>query len=61
MPLAQVSTLAGATAEQKRTVIASVTEALATSLSVPPASVRVLITEIDADAWGVGGVPLGQR
>jgi 4-oxalocrotonate tautomerase len=61
MPLAMISTLQGVSQDQKRAVIASVTNALAESLSVPPASVRVLVTEVDADAWGVGGVPLSER
>lgn len=61
MPLANVSTLQGITPEQKRDVIASVTHALSSSLAVPPASVRVLVTEIPADGWGVAGVPLSDR
>ena len=58
MPLAQVSLLEGATEEQKRAVIAKVTAALGESLGAPPASVRVLITELPSLNWGVGGVPV---
>ncbi|MBW6522668.1 tautomerase family protein [Sphingomonas sp. RHCKR47] len=56
-----MSTLQGITPKQKRDVIASVTHALSSSLAVPPASVRVLVTEIPADGWGVAGVPLSDR
>lgn len=58
MPLAQISLLEGATEVQKRAVIASVTDALAASLGAPPASVRVLLTELPSLNWGVGGVPV---
>ncbi len=61
MPLAMVTALEGVTQSQKRAVIASVTETLSLSLSVPPASVRVLVTEIPADTWGVAGAPLSDR
>lgn len=55
MPLAQISLLEGASSEQKKAVIASVTEAIAESLGAPPASVRVLLTELPDTHWGVGG------
>lgn len=60
MPIATITTLPGASDEQKRMVIANVTEALVQSLDVKPAAVRVLITEVPASAWGVGGTPIGQ-
>ena len=58
MPLAQISLLEGASEEQKRAAIASVTQALVDSLGAPPASVRVLISELPSLNWGVGGVPV---
>lgn len=58
MPLAQISLLRGASDEQKRAVIANVTDALCRSLDAPSGSVRVLIQELGDIDWGVGGVPV---
>ena len=58
MPIANITLIEGATAERKSAVISRVTDALAESLEVPTSSVRVLISEIPAAHWGVGGKSL---
>ena len=58
MPIANITLLAGASTERKRAVIASVTQALTESLDVPASSVRVLLSEMPAAHWGVGGKAL---
>ena len=58
MPIASITLLEGATPDRKRAAIASVTRALSESLDLPPASVRVILTEVPASHWGVGGKSL---
>ncbi len=56
MPLVQISMLPGRSAEQKRALLAEVTEAVARTCKVAPEAVRVLITEIPAEHWAVAGI-----
>jgi len=56
MPLVQISMLPGRSPEQVRALISEVTDAVARTCTVAPAQVRVLITEIASEHWGVGGV-----
>lgn len=48
----------GATAEQKRELIAGVTDLLQRTLGKNPATTVVTIDEIDVDNWGIGGLPV---
>jgi 4-oxalocrotonate tautomerase len=57
MPLVQVTMVRGRTVEQKHALIASVSAAVAESLSTPIERVRVTIYEVGPDEWGVGGQP----
>lgn len=45
----------GATAEQKAELIRGATELLVRVLPEDPAATFVVIEEVDADHWGVGG------
>ena len=45
----------GATSEQKRALVAGVTELLATVLGKNPATTVVVIDEVDTDNWGIAG------
>jgi 4-oxalocrotonate tautomerase len=56
MPLVQISMLPGRSSEQKRALLAEVTEAVVRTCKVAPEQVRVLISEIAAEHWGVAGV-----
>ncbi len=57
MPLVQVTMVRGRTVEQKHTLIASVSAAVAQSLGTPIEQVRVAIYEVGPDEWGIGGQP----
>ncbi len=60
MPLVQISMLPGRSSEQKRALLAEVTEAVARTCKVAPEQVRVLIAEIPAEHWAVGGVSIAE-
>ena len=55
MPIIHAHILEGRTPEQKRALIASVTEAVATSLDANPETIRVLVHEVAKSDWGIGG------
>ena len=56
MPLVNIKIVKdGATAEQKAEVVKGVTEILSRVLNKNPKMTMVLIDEIEADNWGVGG------
>jgi 4-oxalocrotonate tautomerase len=57
MPIVQVSILEGRSAEKKAGLLTAVTDAVVGVLEVPRDSVRVLLTEVPAEHWAVGGVP----
>jgi 4-oxalocrotonate tautomerase len=56
MPLVQVAMVEGRPGELKETLIAELTETAVRVLEVPRESVRVILTEVPAEHWGVGGV-----
>ena len=56
MPFVNIKiTKDGATAEQKARLIAGVTDLLVETLDKNPATTVVVIEEVDADNWGIGG------
>lgn len=55
MPIIQAHILEGRSSEQKRALIRSITEAVVKSLDVPAESVRVIVSEMEKDAYGIGG------
>jgi len=55
MPFVNVKITTGATSDQKKELIAGMTRVLVDVLGKNPASTHVVIEEIDADSWGVGG------
>lgn len=61
MPIIEMHLLAGRTIEQKRRVSAAMSKAVAEALDVSPQTVRILITEHQADEFSVGGMTAGQR
>lgn len=48
----------GATPEQKHNLIAGVTQLLKDELGKDPATTHVVISEVDLENWGVGGLPV---
>ena len=55
MPIVQISLLHGRPSALRAALGRAVTRAVCDSLDVPPATVRVLITEIAAENWFVAG------
>lgn len=55
MPVIQISMLEGRGADDKRTLVGAVTDAVTESLGVGREQVRVLIYEVPPGSWAVGG------
>lgn len=55
MPLVQIALVEGRSAAERRALIAAVTDAVIGALHVTPERVRVLISELPAENWGVAG------
>ena len=56
MPFAQIHMIEGRSEEQKIAVIEKVSQALVEATGAPIANVRVLITEVPKENWGIAGV-----
>lgn len=61
MPIIQVHLLEGRSVAQKRAMISEVTQAVVRALGVNPESVRILIDEMQAEHFAVGGLSAGER
>jgi 4-oxalocrotonate tautomerase len=55
MPFAQVYMIEGRTDEQKRALIAKVTQAIVEAVHAPVSTVRVWIQEVPKENWGIAG------
>lgn len=55
MPIVEVTLVEGRPLDKKRKLVAAVTDALVESLDAPRASVRVILREIPAEHFAVGG------
>lgn len=54
MPIISVQVLEGRSPEKKRAFMRALAEAAVTTLGVPEQSVRVILTEVPPEHWGVG-------
>ncbi len=61
MPFAQIHLIEGRTEDQKRAVIEKVTQALVEAVGAPRENVRVLITDVPKENWGIAGVSAKDR
>lgn len=61
MPLIQVNMAAGRTDEQKRALLAAITEAVQSSIGAPLASIRVWISEFPPTDYMAAGELLADR
>ena len=61
MPVAQINILEGRTDEQKEELIREVTDAISRSLGAPVESVRIIITEMPKQHFGIAGQSAKQR
>lgn len=55
MPIIVAHILEGRSSETKAELIRNITEAVARTLAVPPESVRVIVSEMGKDGYGIGG------
>jgi len=56
MPIASIKILKGRSSEDRKLLISRVTDAIVATLKVQPAQVRVIVTEVELENWGVAGV-----
>lgn len=56
MPIIQVNLLEGRTIDQKRKLVATMTDAVVKSLDVKPDAVRIILQEMTRDDYAIGGV-----
>jgi 4-oxalocrotonate tautomerase len=61
MPIIQVNMLEGRTVAQKRAMISAVTDAVVGSLGVKRETVRIMINEMHAEHFALGGVSAGEQ
>jgi 4-oxalocrotonate tautomerase len=59
MPLVEVTLIEGRTKDQKRALLVSLTDAVEQSIGAPRDTIRVILREVPAAHWAVGGVPKG--
>lgn len=57
MPLIQVTLIEGRSTDAKSALIRGLTDAAVAAVSAPRESVRVILQEVPAAHWGVGGAP----
>ena len=61
MPMINVKiTKEGATAEQKKQVMAEMTDVLTRVLGKNPATTIVIIEEVETENWAIGGEPVSE-
>jgi 4-oxalocrotonate tautomerase len=61
VPIAIINIIECRNSDQKRKLIAGVTQAIADSLEAPLDSVRVLVQEYPAELWGAGSQTIAER
>ena len=55
MPIIRIEMFKGRNRDQKRALVEKLTEAFVEAAGGNPASVQVVITDVDKDDWGTGG------
>ena len=53
MPIASIQILKGRSSEDRKLLISRVTDAIVATLEVQPVQVRVIVTEVEPENWGV--------
>ena len=54
MPIINVQILVGRTPDQKKTLMKELADATVRTLGVPEEAIRILLTEVQPENWGVG-------
>lgn len=55
MPICQIHLIEGRSIQQKQQLISKITEAIVAALEARPETVRVILTEMPKDNFGIGG------
>jgi 4-oxalocrotonate tautomerase len=55
VPIVQINYIAGRTEAHKRAMVKKVTEAICETMEVTPDRVRIILTEMPADMYAIGG------
>lgn len=61
MPIINVQMLSGRTAEQKQQLIRELAEGTIRALDVPEQAIRILLTEVEPQHWGVGTISKAEQ
>jgi 4-oxalocrotonate tautomerase len=61
MPFVEISLAKGRTPEQVRNLLAAVHEAVHRTLDAPPASIRVIVREVEPEHWLSGTETLAEK
>jgi 4-oxalocrotonate tautomerase len=61
MPMVMIHLIEGRDGERKRRLIREVTDAVVRALDAPEATVRVILNEVPASHWGIGGISKAER
>ena len=61
MPFVSVKMLSGRTSEQKKDLAKAITDAMAETCGAKPEGTYVVIEEVEAEHWAVGGTMLSER
>ena len=56
MPIASIQILKGRSSEDRKLLISRGTDAIVATLEVQPVQVRVILSEVEPENWGVAGV-----
>jgi 4-oxalocrotonate tautomerase len=61
MPIIQVNLIEGRTTDQKRTLVAEVTQAVVKSLNCKPEDVRIMLNDMAKHDYAVAGVLVADK
>jgi 4-oxalocrotonate tautomerase len=61
MPIINVQMLSGRTAEQKQQLIRELAEGTIRALGVSEQAIRILLTEVEPQHWGVGTISKAEQ
>ena len=60
MPFIEITLIEGRSSEAKREMMKRVTDAVEETLAAPRQSIRIVLREVPAFHWAVGGEPKGE-
>ncbi len=60
MPILTIHMLEGRSKEQKKNLIEKVTQTVVETLDTPPEAVRIVISEMSSEDYGVAGLPVNE-